>query len=241
MRKDQNHFSRGGQLLPCLPQFPQVRTAFVVMALPSLLTLLAPHPLEAQLRFVPFGGAYAPLSEVGAIRDAEGATFLEAGKRASTLALGAGVEVGPLRGLANLRGEVTWATSADVPVRGIGCAGCGLRSSVLVTSGALVLRPFMDLMVVQPYLVLGAGAVRYDFDWKDMRNEGPGDYFRDQTRPSFHLGLGSQFHLGALRPRLEVSAHVSRYEAGTGRPDLQGTDDRQTSLFLTLGIPLGGS
>ncbi len=240
MPNDPNHLARGGQVLPSRPRLQRGGTALALTALSTLFSPLAPHSLEAQVRFVPSMGAYAPLSEVGEIRDGEGASVLEAGRRASTLALGAGVEVGPLRGLANLRGEVTWATSADVPVRGIGCTDCELRSSVLATSAALVFRPFLDLMVVQPYLVLGAGAVRYDFDWRDMGNEGPGDYFRDQTRPTLQLGLGAQFHLGGLRPRLELNGHFSRYEPGASHPDLRGTDDRQSSLLLTLGIPLGG-
>jgi len=197
-------------------------------------------PAEGQLRFVPSVGAYAPLSDLGEIRDREGVTFMEAGKRVSTLAFGGGVELGPIRGLANLRAEAAYATASNVPIRSMGCPECGLRSTLLVGSASVVLRPFMDLMVVQPYLVLGGGVKRYDFDPREMTGPGGGDYFQDQTRPSVQVGGGVQFHLGALRPRLEMSAHFSRFEPGREDPGVEGSDGRQTSLFVMLGLPMGG-
>jgi hypothetical protein len=239
MRDHLEFLSRCRKLLPgevgrvAIPSLP-----FFAFALS--ITLVSVSPAEGQLRFVPSVGAYAPLSDLGEVRDQEGGTFMEAGKRVSTLAFGGGVELGPIRGLANLRAEAAYATASNVPIRSMECPECGLRSTLLVGSASLVLRPFMDLMVAQPYLVLGGGVKRYDFDPREMTGLGAGDYFRDQTRPSFHLGGGVQFHLGALRPRLELSAHFSRFEPGREDPGVQGSDDRQNSLFLMFGLPMGG-
>jgi len=239
MRDHREFLSRCRKLLPGevgrvpSPSLPK-------WALVLSITLAFASPAEGQVRFVPAVGAYAPLSDLGEVRDQGGVTFVEAGKRVSTLALGAGVEIGPIRGLANLRAEAAYATASNVPLRSMGCPECGLRSTLLVGSASLVLRPFMDLMVAQPYLVLGGGVKRYDFDLREMTDPGGGDYFRDQTRPSLQVGGGVQFHLGALRPRLEVSAHFSRFEPGRENPEVQGSNDRQTSLFLVFGLPMGG-
>jgi hypothetical protein len=238
MRDHREFLSRCRKLLPDeVGRVPRPSFPFFVIALSMALGLAL--PAEGQLRFVPSVGAYAPLSDLGEVRDQEGVTFMEAGKRVSTLAFGGGVELGPIRGLANLRAEAAYATASDVPIRSMGCPDCGLRSTLLVGSASVVLRPFMDLMVAQPYLVLGAGVKRYDFDPREMTNSGA-DYFRDQTRPSIQVGSGVQFHMGALRPRLEISAHFSRFEPGREDPGVQGSDDRQTSLFLMLGLPMGG-
>jgi hypothetical protein len=226
------------------PPFERSGSSGSIRPLPMVLLLafffvLVPQ-LEGQVRIIPSIGLYAPLSDLGEVRDETGATLVEAGRRSSTLALGGALEVGPARGFASLRGEVMYATASDVPLEIVGCPNCELRSTMLSGTALLVLRPILADSPMQPYFLAGAGVQRHNFDWRDVPGEGVRDYFEGQTRPSLQMGAGAQLSLGVIQPRLELNAQFSSVEAGTSRRELLGSEDRQTSLFLTLSVPLGG-
>jgi hypothetical protein len=197
-------------------------------------------PAQAQLRFLPSVGMYAPLEDLGSIRDSGGQVLVDAGKHDATLAFGLGIELLDPDGLLSLRGQLGYATSADVPIDGIGCTDCELRSTLLTATAAVVVRPVPRLAVVQPFVVVGGGIKRFDFDREDLSSDGFIDGFRDQSRPAFQLGTGLQFALGGFRPVVELSAYLSRFEVEPEGAGQTGSDERQVDLMLTVAIPLGG-
>lgn len=203
--------------------------------------LSGPTALSAQagIRILPLVGLYAPLSELTQVRDG-GASVFEAGKKSSTLALGLGLEVGGSTGGTSLRGHIGYATESEVPIGGLECETCGARMSLLTATVGAVLRPFPTLAILEPYLVVGGGVKRYDFDPGSLGEaESWSSVLRDQTRFSGQLGAGVDFSLLGLRPQLELSAHLSRFEPGEA-PEGSEESDFQTDLFLMLAIPLGG-
>jgi hypothetical protein len=207
---------------------------------------LASENLEAQVTVVPQAGIYAPLSDLGELRDDTGETLLELGRRESTLAFGATFETGdPESSVLGVRAGFGFATRSDVPIQGVGCEDCAARSSLLTAGAALVLHPFPRLALLRPYLVAGGGVAYYDFDDEELREEGWQNALQDQAQAQLHLGLGTHLFLGPLRPRIELGAHISRFNPTdesitplgvTG----VGEGDRQANLFLMVGIPFGG-
>ncbi len=216
------------------------------LALTAGLLSLAAQNLEAQVTVVPQAGIYAPLSDLGELRDDTGETLLELGRRESTLAFGATFETGdPESSAVGVRAGIGFATRSDVPVQGVGCEDCAARSSLLTVGAALVLHPFPRLALLRPYLVAGGGVAYYDFDDEGLREEGWQNALQDQAQAQLHLGLGTHLFLGPLRPRIELGAHISRFNPSDESITPQGVTgigegDRQANLFLMVGIPFGG-
>lgn len=226
------------------PRLHDGGTAAVLAVALAITTLsLSPQPLEGQasVRLLPQVGAYAPLSDLGELRE-NGQTRLEAGRRASTLAWGLGLEVGPAREGTSLRLHLGYGTDGDIPVGGLDCESCSARSTLLTASAAAVLRPIPRLVLVQPYFVAGAGVKRYDFRVRDMDSDRWEELFRDQVRPMVQAGVGTEVSLLGLRTQWELNAFMSRYRMGSSPEGASshGDGDLQTDLFLTLSIPLGG-
>jgi hypothetical protein len=213
----------------------------LALALAGLLTLcLLPAEAEAQVRLLPSVGVYAPISDLGSIRESDGQVLVDAGRRDATLAFGLGLELGNSQGFASIRGQLGYATAANVPIDAVGCAHCELRSTLLTATAAVVLRPLPQLAVAQPFVVAGGGLKRYGFDREDLGTSGFIDGFRDQGQRTVQLGVGMQFALGPIRPVVELSGYVSRYEVEPANGGREGSDDRQTDLMLTIAFPLGG-
>lgn len=201
-----------------------------------------PQQAEAQFRFIPSVGSYAPLADLGELRDDAGATLLDLGRRSSTAAIGLAVEVGGAEGAIGLRLGTTWASRSPLPVEGTGCEGCSARSSLLLAGGTLIIRPLPRLLFVQPHFLVGGGSLWYNFDDRELRKAGWDDVLVNQRQRHLQFGVGSTLHLGFVQPQLELNLHVSGYDPGDGPPELSasGKGDRQGSVFLTVGVPLGG-
>ena len=195
--------------------------------------VLLPAPAEAQFRILPSAGLYSPLSDLTEIRDNDGETVIEAGRKASTLALGLGAEVHAFRL------QLHYATSSDVPFSGVGCESCELRSTLLTATAGILLRPFPDLVIIEPHFLIGGGVKRYGFDRDDLEDESWGEVLRNQTQPTLHLAVGSTVHLGILHPQVELGAYLSRVD-GVSNSNFSSDDDFQTDLFLTVAIPIFG-
>ncbi len=216
-----------------------VRPAFGALAALAALALLLPASAEAQFRVLPSVGLYAPLADLGEVRDSGGQVIVDAGRQNASLAFGLAVERGDPQGFASIRVGLGYGTSAEVPVDAVGCQDCELRATLLTATAAAVLRPIPRLGPVQPFLVAGAGIKRYGFDRDDLQTDGFLEGFRDQSRPALQLGTGVQFTLGGFRPIVELSAQLSRYEVEPSGAR-SGTDDVQTDLFFTVALPFGG-
>lgn len=215
------------------------RSIAVVAAVAAL--ALAPVPTDAQFSIKPSVGLYAPLSDMTELRNAEGETVIEAGRRSSTLAFGLGAELGGSDRPIGLRLQLGYATNSDVPVSGVGCENCELRSSLLTATAGLVFRPFPELLVLRPHFVVGGGLKRYDFDREDLEDEGWDEVLRDQTHPALHLAAGTSLNLGLIRPDIELGAVISKLDGvSDGFEGLSSSDDLQTDLFLMIAIPLLG-
>jgi hypothetical protein len=209
----------------------------------GLLSLLPDHG-EAQLKVVPQVGLYAPVADLGEIRDNAGQTLVELGRRESTLALGVELEWGRSESSLGVRGGVAHATRSEIPIQGVGCADCSARSSLTAVGAALVVRPFPQMALVRPLLLAGGGVLYHDFDDRQLREENWTDVLVNQSQPYLHLGMGTHLFLGPLTPQIEFSARVSGFDPGGGPPSVNPpqfmtSGDRQTNLFLTVGIPLG--
>lgn len=181
-----------------------------------------PSASSGQVRLVPQVGLYAPTTDLPSPGDA-----VEFGKRESSLAFGAALEV------ANFRLGVLHATDGDVPIEGVGCTDCA-RSTVTTATASLVIRPLPRIAVVQPFVLLGAGVKRYDFTVEDLEDEGAQAVLSDENDLTGHLGLGVELGLGGLSLLVELQDLVNRF-------DPEGADAGfQHDLFLTVGLALGG-
>ena len=208
---------------------------FRALVLAFVAALVLPVAAEAQFRILPSAGLYSPLSDLTETRDADGESVIEAGRKASTLALGIGAEIHAFRL------QLNYATSSDVPLSGVGCESCELRSTLLTATAGIVLHPFPDLVILRPHFLVGGGVKRYGFERGDLEDEGWTEVLRNQTQPTLHLAVGSTFHLGVIHPQVELGAYLSRIDGiSNGSSDFTSDDDIQTDLFLTVAIPIFG-
>ena len=174
------------------------RYMFVVAAL-----ALAPAAVQAQgISVTPMAGVFIPASDLYEIRD-EAEQIFEVEKEAA-FGLGLNVELGWLRG------SVAYATGATLNEGGVdGQENIG-EGKLLAVAGDLVLRPIPRLIVVQPYLIAGAGLRREDFSYEDdgLSNALPSD----KSNFALHAGLGVDVMLGRLGVVAEVTDFISQDE-----------------------------
>lgn len=213
-----------------------LRLTGMVLSVTAFVLFLVPANGEAQqVRVLPSVGVYTPLSDLSDIRDQDDASIFEAGRRSATLAFGLGLE---FQGAFRL--QASYASSEEVPVDGVGCDDCELRSSLLMATAAAVIRPFPGLGPIRPYLVVGGGVKRHDFDRDEFDDGNFSEVFRTQTNPTLQLGLGTAVNLGALQPEFELSAFISRFDGvEDGTTSFFSDDNLQTDLFLTVSVPIG--
>jgi hypothetical protein len=186
-----------------------------------------PASLGAQLRIIPQGGLYVPVTDLGTVNTTEGAW--DVGKRESSFAYGLTLEssgVGPL----SFRISGIYGSDSEVPVGGVGCeeSACNLRSTVLGLSGGIALRVLPQGSPLRPYLLAGGGLKRYDFDF---RSDSPvKDAVGDEAKAAAVLGLGFDWDIGILRGIVELTDYISGALVEGG--------DRQHGFFLTVGLIL---
>ena len=197
---------------------------------------LFPASVVAQggVRLIPQLGLYVPLSDLG--RASSGSQVLEIGKKESTLGLGLALELAARRRL-SYRLNAAYGTKSDIPVSGVGCEDCQLRSTVAALTGSLVWRPLPTLLVVQPYLQLGGGLKRYDFDEEDARAEGLEAFSSDANELTGHLGAGIELSLLGMRAIIELSDFVNGFDLPGGA---EAEGETQHDFFFVLGLSLGG-
>lgn len=199
----------------------------------GLLSLLVPGGGEGQeIRLVPHAGLHVPATDHGEARDGPDGR-VELGRKSATLALGVAGELDPPRLPVGLR--ATLVHSTDSPVSWVSAQGRPdrTRGSLLVLTGAAVIRPIPRLLAAEPYLLAGGGLRRFGFETADPAVEG---VLRDQTRGAVHLGGGVDVMLGSLSAVVEVAGVVGRFEPG-GEPP--GDRRTMTDVFLTVGLALG--
>lgn len=193
----------------------------------GVLMLSLASQAEAQgFKIVPWVGLYAPTDDLGSVQ------AVNFGKRESTLAYGANLEFGRSDRVVNFRIGGSYGTDSDVPIEGVGCPACAARSTLLTASGTILLRPIPNMPVFRPYLLAGAGAKWYDFDFD---SDEVGDFIEDQTQFAGVGGLGfTLFPDGALSLFAELTDYISGF-------DFEGDDDSdlQHDLFFKAGLSIG--
>jgi opacity protein-like surface antigen len=184
--------------------------------------------VQAQgLRVSPWIGMYAPTAKLGSVQ------AIEFGEKESTLAYGATLDFGGSNSLLGFRIDGAYATNSDVPIDGVGCTSCELRSTVLTAAGALVLRPF-PMPMLRPYAVAGLGGKWYDFDI-DANLE---NTLKDQTKFTALAGLGVAFFPNSpINLVVELTDYISGFDFEDG--NVSTTSNTQHDLFFKAGLSIG--
>ena len=200
---------------------------------------LSSAPLAAQvpgisLELVPKVGFYTPATDLQAAADAAGEIVDD---RGGSLALGLALDIGAALSPLNVRvgfdyvtaSEFTYAdtTGADLEANG--------EQTMLAIAGDVILRPIPKLLIVQPYLLAGAGVKRYDFSFADAAEGSDVEeaFPESQTDFTVHAGLGVDLGLGPVALVAELSDYVSWYEAEGGESEMQH------DLFIMAGLRVG--
>jgi opacity protein-like surface antigen len=167
--------------------------------------LAAPAAVHAQsITVTPSAGLYIPASDFYHLRDdAQRATIEKEG----TLGLGLNVEFG------SLRGSIAYATGSQINDRDgvVNQENIG-EGTVLAIAGDFVFRPIPRIVVVQPYLLLGAGLRREDYSYED---DGIRDAFPEgQSDFAFHAGIGADVMFGKIGIVAEITDFITQEPTG---------------------------
>ena len=181
----------------------------VLISAGSLLAIAA--TAGAQISITPLVGGYIPASDVNQVT---GSAQDIAKTREGTLALGANIEFGALR--------VSAAYASGTTIKNANKEDIG-KGNILAGAAALVIRP-LPRILVQPYLVAGAGQKFYRYDQSANFNSGGND-----SDFALHGGLGADLMLGNIGIAAELTDFVSK-----------GADNKFNvhDAFLTVGLKL---
>lgn len=165
----------------------------------------------AQISITPMLGGYVPASDVNQV---SGSAENIAKTRDGTLALGANLDFGMLR--------LTGAYASGTTIKNANKQDIG-KGSVLATTADLVIRP-LPRILVQPYLVAGAGEKFYKYDESPTLASGG-----NRKAFALHGGLGADLMLGSIGVAAELTDFVSK-----------GVDDKWNvhDAFLMVGLKL---
>lgn len=189
----------------------KVRALFPGAALVALVAPIA----ASQVTITPMAGGYIAASGISQV--SSGAQSL-ARNRDGILSLGADVDLGMLRG--------TVAYASGTTIKNASSQALG-KGSMLATTADLVIRP-LPRVLVQPYLVAGAGEKFYRYD------ESASVFTGGNTQAfGLHGGVGADVMLGSVGVAGELTDFVSK-----------GEDDKWNvhDAFLMVGLKfrLGG-
>lgn len=142
----------------------------------------------------------------------------------SGLGLGAHLELdlplSPINVRANLAATLGRSLSTD------GDVDEGSDLDIVVITGDLVFRPLPRVVVLQPYLLAGAGVKRYSFDFNG----------EDENESKFtgHVGAGADLKFGPIALLAEVSDYISSFELSE-----EGGGKLQNDVFISIGFRIG--
>lgn len=170
---------------------------------------LGAQAASAQIQITPSIGAYIPASDLKDLRSQADEARLE---REGTLGLGLNVQFG------SLRGSIAYATGATITEDGVDDQDEIGEGSVLAVAADFVVRP-LPRIIVQPYLLGGAGFKREDYSYND---EGVSTNIlpEDNRELTLHFGVGADLMLGSIGIMAEVTDFLSKdQEDSWGRHD----------------------
>lgn len=187
-------------------------------------------------RLLPSVGLYVPVADIGRVQKAGVEGVIDFGRAESTLAFGLTGAFSDEEGL-GLRLNLMYATASDIPVSGVGCGTCSARSTLLVGTVSGALRPIPEFVGIRPYVLVGLGLKRYNFDPKNFDDlDGVLD---DQTQGTVQLGLGTDVNLLGLGLFAEVNSYLNNLDP---IKKAAGVSDSQVQydFVFSLGVALGG-
>ena len=163
---------------------------------------LLPGAAQAQgVSVTPSVGVYIPASDLYSLRDEAQDFSVE---KEGTFALGLNVELG------SFRGTVAYASGAQINQRGVQNRDNIGEGKLLAVAGDVVLRPIPRLIIVQPYLVAGAGLRREDYSYED---DGVADALpSEQSDFALHAGIGADIILGRIGIVAEITDFITKDE-----------------------------
>lgn len=176
-----------------------MKRSFLVLAAAAM---LAPVAAQAQgISLTPSVGMYIPASDLYQLRDdATQATIDKEG----TFALGMNIDFGMLRG------TIAYASGAQINQRGVTNQENIGDGKLLAVAGDVVLRPIPRLLIVQPYVIAGAGFRQENYSYNDSGISGAMP--ADQRDFALHAGLGADISLGRFAVVAEFSDFITKDE-----------------------------
>jgi hypothetical protein len=161
-------------------------------------------------------GVFTPMSALG--EDASGRET----KVSSGLGVGASIEFDIPLSPINVRANVDAALGRSIEVDGQEVAGTEV--DVINLTGDLVFRPLPRIIVLQPYLLAGAGIKKYSTE----------NGFEDRSDFTGHLGIGADLKAGPISVLAEVSDYISSFKATDG-----AESKLQNDVFVMVGFRIG--
>lgn len=179
-----------------------------------LVCLVAASAASGQISITPMIGGYVPATDVNQIG---GSAENLAKTREGTLSLGLNLDLGPLRG--------TLAYASGTTIKNASSQEIG-KGNVLAAAADFVIRP-LPRILVQPYLLAGAGKKFYKYDASATLASGA-----NKEAFALHGGIGADLSLGKMGVVAELTDFLSK-----GAEDKWNAHD----AFLMLGVkvPLG--
>jgi hypothetical protein len=184
---------------------------FSVLLSSAAFAIASATAARGQVTITPMVGGYIPASDINQVK---GNASNIAKTREGTLALGADIDFG------FLRGTVMYASGTTIKNASKQNIGKG---NVLATAADLVIRPIPRILV-QPYLIAGAGETFYKYTESSSLVSGG-----DKNSFALHGGLGADVMVGSIGVAAELTDFVSK-----------GVDDKWNvhDAFLMVGLRL---
>lgn len=178
----------------------------------AAIALLLPAAAHAQVALTPMVGGYIPASDVNQVT---GSAQNIAKTRDGTLALGLNLDLASAFRISALYASGTTLKNANKQDIGKGNVGAAAAD--------LVIRP-LPRILVQPYIVAGAGEKFYKYDQSATLASGG-----DKQSFALHGGLGADLMLGPVGAVAELTDFVSK-----------GADNKWNvhDAFLMVGVKL---
>jgi hypothetical protein len=167
----------------------------------AVLLAAAPGTAFSQVHITPAIGAFIPASD---LRDLRSEAEHRRLSREATFGVGVNVESGWLRG------SVAYATGATITGEGLGGDEVA-DGSVLAVAADLVFRPLPRLLV-QPYVLGGAGFKRQDYSYSRDGLTHP--LPADRRDVALHVGVGADVMLGGFGVMAEITDYITRHQGG---------------------------
>jgi len=208
-----------------------MRTGTKAVLAAALLVSGAADASAQRIQVVPRAGVFVSGSSLGEVR--EGTEAIKADLEGG-LGVGLAVELGMPFSPFGLRAGFDYATDSKISTTGISGGSDEAGAKLLAVAGDLVFRPLPRLVVVQPYLLAGAGLKRYDFEVSELGSGARDIFSESQTDFALHAGAGVDVSLGAIALRAEVSDYVSWFELAS-----DGDKKMQNDVFVTVGLRIG--